>query len=45
MATVLAFDSHALSNLLLFSVPVIYLLAVSIAREGGGSQTEPEESH
>jgi Sulfate permease family len=45
MATVLACDSHALSILLLFSVPVIHLLAVSIAREGGGSQTEPEESH
>ena len=39
----MAFFSPLASILLLFSVPVVYFLAVTIARERGGSDSEAEE--
>jgi TMEM175 potassium channel family protein len=43
IAVGIAFASPTASILLLFSVPVIYFLAVTIARERGGSTSEADE--
>jgi len=43
IAIVIAFASTTASIILLFSVPVIYFLAVTIARERGGSSSEADE--
>ncbi len=43
MAIGVAFVSRTASILLLFSVPVVYFLAVTVARERGGSHSEAEE--
>ena len=43
VAVLVAFISSLASILLLFSVPVVYFLAVTIARERGGSDSEADE--